>query len=1025
MRFSRPALSAGILTALLLASLALFALPALPKSYAHAFILRSEPQDGSSVASAPARVNVYFSDPIDIRYSSVKVLDSSGKQVDNKDLKNINGDESTLTVSLPSDLAHGSYTVSTKVLDATDGHVTSNAFTFGIGQAPVGSTTNKTSAQLQIPEAAARFPALVGQVMVVGAALASLWLWRPVSKIGWLNQSLLAARARIDSRLAKLIVIGAVILLASGVAMIVVQANSIGAGIGDAVQTKFGNVWIIRMVQCGILLAISVVMYNKMKKRKAVAAEAKNLQPDAYKTLPRVEVIAVLIIGLAILATTTLISHAASTSQSLPVALDFIHNVVASIWIGGVFYLAFVLVPSLKKELGKPHPAQTDYAVASALSIMIPRFSMVVVALLGTIIITGPLLLYSLEPNLDLTLSSLYGKALIAKLIIAGGMAAIGGYNQRIVHRQAQASAIAIGANGRSIQQDTGQGNGGSGGTPPGGQSDSKSPLKKFGRSTLIESGLGIGLLVAVAILVNTGTPASEFQGVSQSPQTQAQTPSQALSETRFADNSTRVVLQVDPFVPGSNNFTISYLDKNNSPVDMKSVQLRYTQIEKDIGPIIVDAKQSSKGVFTATASFGLPGHWNLRIEGTPAQQNASNLVTSYNDLFVKPRPAQLNINVKEFKLPDNSSQTLYPVFDSARNSVWLSDERQNSGRVWQFDTNSSKFTEHKLAGVNLVTIMAMDSSNRLWYIDPIYRQLGVYSPSSGTNQLYRVPTNDTISGVTVDRNNNVWVAATEGNQIFRFDTQSNAFVGNVSLPRAGSNPFALVSDPATGNIWVAESNLGSIAKIDPAHNYNVTQYSPPNWQLVTPTALLVDQASGNIYIAEHEGHAVTVFNPSLKTFDRIPIEQDNASLPFGMAMDSNHYLWVAQHTLNKILVLDPRTGEFKEADIPTGATNIQWITSDSQGNVWLAEQTAHALGLVTTTANPYTPPPSASNSSQANNGIFHLGLSYAQVAGPGIAIGIVATSFLYAKSVITMNQSLRQIGGSSTKPKGSSKGKR
>jgi copper transport protein len=1039
-------LSIGIIISFILVTTALVAIPAIPKSYAHAFILRSEPADGSSVNSPPSQVNVYFSDPLDIHYSTVQVLDSSGKQVDNKDVKNINGDESTLTVSLPSGLPDGVYTVSTKVLDATDGHVTTNAFSFGVGQAvvkPIGAASS--SPQLQIPEAAARFPALVGQVMVVGAALASLWLWRPVSRINWLNQLLLPSRSKIDARLVKFMLVGAIILLASGVAMIVVQANSIGASIGDAILTKFGNIWIIRMVQCGILLGISFAMYNRMKKRKVPAGTTGK---ETYPLLPRAEVFALLIIGFAINATTTLISHGASTGQPLPVVLYFIHNVVASIWIGGVIYLAFVLVPVLKKEVSKPQSEQLNYAIASTLSIVIPRFSIIVVALLGTIIITGPFLLYTLEPNLDLTISSLYGKALIAKLIMAGGMAAIGGYNQRIVHREAKATVIAIAANGSSLPERNGGesrrgGGGGSNGFPTGRGTDPKSALAKFRRSTLIESGLGIGLLVAVAVLVNTGTPASEFQSVIQSAQAQqSNSPTllpQSFSETRFADNSTRVVLQIDPYVPGNNNFTISFLDNNKNPIDMKSAQLRYTQVEKNIGPIIVDAKPVSKGVFTANAAFGLPGHWNLRIEGVQAKTNATNYVVSYNDLFVKPKPEQLSINIKEFKLPENSSQPLYAMYDSSRNAIWLSDESQFSGKIWEFNLNSSKFTPHKLPGVNLVTIMSMDSSNRIWYLDPISKYLGVYDPATDKNQVYKVNTNDTITSVAVDdQNNSVWVTGNEGNHIYRFDTKANTFAGQVSLPREGAQPITLTTDKSTGLVWVLDSGLGTIAKIDPANNYNVTEYSPPDNGLATPTAMLIDPDTQNIYIAEHEGHAITIFNPTLHTFDRIPIEQDNTSLPYGLAMDSSHFLWVAQHTLNKILVLDPRTGAFKEAAIPTGATNTQWITSDSNGNIWLAEQTGHALGEVTTIANPLTPAQASGNGGNNNNnqtnsssGIYHLGFSYGQIAGPGVAAGVIATAFLYAKSVINLNQSVREVqnsvggGGSSGKSSGSKGRKR
>ncbi|MEO9321628.1 MAG: copper resistance protein CopC [Nitrososphaera sp.] len=1017
-------LASVILISSLLAVSILLAAPAIPKSYAHAFILKSTPADGSSLSSPPSSVDVYFSDPVEVKYSQVKVIDSSGKQVDNGDVKYLNSDQTILTVGLPAGLKNGVYTVSTKVLDATDGHVTENAFVFGVGQAPPGAhgPSSAPSAQLQIPEAAARFPALVGQVLVVGIAFAALWLWRPVSKIAWLGTGFSQTKARIDARVAKLMLIGAIILIASGIGMIAVQANSIGASIPDAILTKFGNVWITRMVQSGILLAITVGVYNRSRKRGLAVDEG------TRPLLPRTELAAMLVIGIAILATTTMISHAASTSQALAIGLDFIHNVVASVWIGGIIYLALIVVPAMK-ERARSADGNERQAIASTLSIIIPRFSIVVMALLGGILITGPLLLYTLEPSLDLTLSSLYGKALIAKLILAGGMAAVGGYNQRVIHREALGETmVSVGANGRSFEE-TGSTSRGRGGSSAGGLPDPKgrhppkrigrSPdlgktLSKFGRSTMIESGLGIGLLIAVAVLVNTGTPQSEFQGVLQQNQNTNATaalPPQPFVQTQFVENQSRVVLAISPFLPGNNNFTVSFLDKDRNPIDMSSAQLRYTQVDKGIGPITVNAQRVSTGVFSAKAAFGIGGHWTMRVEGVPAAANALSIVGSY-DLYVKPDPKSLTINIQEYRMPDNSSLPLYPVYDAGRNAIWVGDTALGSGQLWKFDVATGNFTSFKIPGINLATILAMDSQNRVWFIDPLTRSLGVYDPANDKSQLYAVNDNGTLSGLAADDSrHSVWVVASTTNHILQFDTQSQKFVRSVGLPAPGSNPFSIISDKSTGLLWVADEALGKIARIDPSKNYNVTEFAPNGGPLSVPTAMIMDPDTGILYISEHEGHAVDAFNPLLHSFTRYPLDQDPQSLPFGMAFDSNHLLWVAQHTLNKILVLDPRTGVFNEQDIPLGATQTQWIVADSEGRVWLSEQRAAAFGMVTSTANPAYSPSTATNQTAAagQNGILHLGIGYTQLAGPAMIAGLVAVAALYAKSVMTLGQSVRQ----------------
>ena len=94
---------------------------------------------------------------------------------------------------------------------------------------------------------------------------------------------------------------------------------------------------------------------------------------------------------------------AVSGNAFTSIIIDFIHNFGASLWIGGLIYLAFVIAPSIKKA------NLDEHVKASILSIILPRFSTIPVTILGLIVITGPFLLYILESNLALTLASFYG----------------------------------------------------------------------------------------------------------------------------------------------------------------------------------------------------------------------------------------------------------------------------------------------------------------------------------------------------------------------------------------------------------------------------------------------------------------------------------------------------------------------------------------------------------------------------------------------------------------------------------------
>ena len=114
------------------------------------------------------------------------------------------------------------------------------------------------------------------------------------------------------------------------------------------------------------------------------------------------------------------------------------------------------------------------------------------------------------------------------------------------------------------------------------------------------------------------------------------------------------------------------------------------------------------------------------------------------------------------------------------------------------------------------------------------------------------------------------------------------------------------------------------------------------------------------------------------------------------MALDGYHNLWVAEHVINKISVIDTTAGEHKDINIPTKNPFTQWLTADTNGNIWFAEQRGNSLGTVSAVAGPLqassgssqvtSPNSTGSLSSYKNNAIPQLGVSYAEVVGPAVA---------------------------------------
>ena len=99
---------------------------------AHAFLEHALPAVGSTVHALPGAVRLWFTEEIEPAFSSVRVQDSAGKEVDRGDSRVDAADPRVLTASLPS-LAPGTYRVVWRVV-SVDTHVTQGDFTFDVAR---------------------------------------------------------------------------------------------------------------------------------------------------------------------------------------------------------------------------------------------------------------------------------------------------------------------------------------------------------------------------------------------------------------------------------------------------------------------------------------------------------------------------------------------------------------------------------------------------------------------------------------------------------------------------------------------------------------------------------------------------------------------------------------------------------------------------------------------------------------------------------------------------------------------------
>ena len=900
----------------------------IPFVSAHPFTNETIPNLSSNAPTGVSEVIVFFSEPVEIEFSSIKVLDNNGNQIDNKDTNYYEDEKSLIVTTEP--LEDGVYTVTTKVLSKVDGHLVPGAFLFAVGDVVIDPKLLENQSSIELifyPEAGARFPGIVGQTIVLGVVIASLIIWGTQNKQS-IKEELEQVQIKHHQKFMTITGIGLMLVFISNILMIAVQTVRLETSPIEAIQTYFGTIWLARMIITIVLLGLWFALDRKTNVTKKIQ-------------------IPMLGAMLALISTSSLIGHGAASGETPALILDYVHNLVAAVWIGGIFYFVFTLLPSLS-NLKEESREKMSLA-------LIPRFSIAFIISIGIVIITGPLLMWFLESDVGLITESVYGQLIILKIAIASVMVALGGFFQFRVQKTAEKNF----------------------------QSGKINVHRKLRRSLKVDAALGVILLGVVALLTNGTLPEGEFRDAS------AQEIIYGFKTIEFTDNA-KFEIQITPFSSGVNTILVQVSDFNNNPIyDANAIKVKMANPSKNISPIEIPMEITKEEndipiEFQGELTFGFSGEWQLEIESQRTENaNESKIV----NVLVKPRLENIQTQIVEYEFPE-TAKPLYPLYDG-KNSIWISDP--SSPRLWEFSLETQEFSSYSFNGLGTM-FLTMDSTGKIWFTDSPRNQIGYIDLATKEITTKTIPNLDPVMAsnkpifIQADFDDNIWITIVNKNKILKYIPDDDVFK-IVELPERDSFPFALSID-SDGNIWYTATGTGKFGKIDPQEG-KITQYSK-EIPLEGPEYLLFDK-NEDVWIAEHTGTAITKFNPVLETFESISVPDEEA-LPFGMTFDRYGNIWFAQHVIDSIGVYDPDNNDLIEVPISTEGSFIQFMTSDKNGKIWFVEQEGNKIGTVNTIEIPV-------DVSQIKT-IDSVEIEYTEIASPLIALGIIATALFFVKSI-------------------------
>ncbi len=555
------------------------ALASLGTALAHANLVRSDPAIGASLAAAPTRVQLWFSEEVEPSFSQATVLDSNRQRVDLGDSHVAPDDPRSLIVGVRPGLRSGIYVVAWTTQSKVDGHVVRGTVPFGIGTSVVApDAANEGAPQGAVSgtplEMAIRWLILLAAATLVGSF--SFWMLqaKPVADLKSATGSSPPAAHRIGREQITAAWIALAVFIIGNLGLLVLQTATAAdvspiAALGAPVErvlisTQFGGIWIARIIVAILLGQILV---------------ARGRDGANERIWDRVAIG----LGLALLGTITLTSHGASENLATPIgvmpigaAVDWLHLIAVAVWVGGLAQLSIALV-----EFGKTGNAANR---TRFLGELVPRFSLLAGTATAVIAATGLAEGLIHVGTIDNLLGTGYGQALGVKLILGVPLAALAATNHFVV-RPALARARQTGAVGdvhRAL--------------------DFASLLRSTVRFEFV---LAVAIIAAVGVM--TSLSPSQQIGVSVSPG--------PLTLQGMA-GSLPVSFGLSPGRPGSNSYVVDVRDASGqSATNIERVALRFTFLDSDLGVSETVLQKIKDGRFEgASSDLAVAGRWQTEV---------------------------------------------------------------------------------------------------------------------------------------------------------------------------------------------------------------------------------------------------------------------------------------------------------------------------------------------------------------------------------------------------------------------------
>lgn len=293
---------------------------------------------------------------------------------------------------------------------------------------------------------------------------------------------------------------------------------------------------------------------------------------------------------------------------------------------------------------------------------------------------------------------------------------------------------------------------------------------------------------------------------------------------------------------------------------------------------------------------------------------------------------------ISEWLVPWERTSPVSPFVDQ-RGRVWFAGQRGDY--VANLSPESGEFSRYDLERGAEPHSLVVGNTGLVWFTGARQRYIGRLNPANGRVDQYEM-TDSKARGpgaLVFDSAGNIWFTVAAGNFVGKLTVSSGSLrLSEVATRKARPSHIVINSRDEP---WAAASGRNLLLRIDP-DSMAIAEIELPD-KKARPLRL-VTTSDDHVWWADHARGYLGSYDPDSGRFAEWPMPGGENSEPWGMAVDHDDRIWIAESgpNPNTLVGFDTRTSRFFSTGIiPSGGNGVQdMYYFEPAGEVWFATGT-------------------------------------------------------------------------------------